>query len=53
VVELLESFGWPRDQVLDLGGIDGSRGAEMYLPLWLRLMGALGTPGFNISVVRN
>jgi predicted dinucleotide-binding enzyme len=52
VVELLVSFGWPGDRVLDLGGIDGSRGAEMYLPLWLRLMGALGTPRFNISVVR-
>jgi hypothetical protein len=24
----------------------------MYLPLWLRLMGSLGTPFFNIKVVR-
>jgi predicted dinucleotide-binding enzyme len=52
VVELLASFGWPADAVVDLGGIDAARGAEMYLPLWLRLMGGLGTPSFNIAVVR-
>jgi predicted dinucleotide-binding enzyme len=52
VVELLESFGWPRDAVLDLGGIEASRGAEMYLPLWIRLMGVVGSPRFNIAVVR-
>ena len=30
VVELLTSIGWPRDRVLDLGGIAASRGLEMY-----------------------
>lgn len=49
---LLQSFGWPADAVIDLGGIDGARGVEMYLPLWLRLMGALGTPTFNIEIRR-
>jgi 8-hydroxy-5-deazaflavin:NADPH oxidoreductase len=38
--------------VLDLGGIETARGVEMYLPLWLRAMGALGTPAFQIKVVR-
>ena len=52
VGELLQSFGWPGDDVLDIGDITGARGTEMYLPLWLRMMGALGTPGFNIAVVR-
>jgi predicted dinucleotide-binding enzyme len=47
---LLEGFGH-RD-VVDLGDISTARGPEMWLPLWLRLMGALGTPLFNISVVR-
>jgi hypothetical protein len=47
---LLESFGW-RD-IIDLGGIETARGTEMYLPLWLRLMGALGTAQFNIAVQR-
>jgi len=51
VVELLESFGWPSDSVLDLGDIGAARGAEMYLPLWLRLMGVVGGANFNIKVV--
>lgn len=50
VVSLLESFG--HDDVIDLGGIETARGAEMLLPLWLRLMGALGTAQFNFKVVR-
>ena len=50
VVALLESFG--HDDVIDLGGIETARGTEMLLPLWLRLMGTLGTGHFNIKVVR-
>jgi predicted dinucleotide-binding enzyme len=50
VVGLLESFG--HDDVIDLGGIETARGAEMMLPIWLRLMGALGTAAFNVKVVR-
>lgn len=49
-VALLESFG--HDDVIDLGGIETARGTEMLLPLWLRLMNALGTPQFNVKVVR-
>ncbi len=52
VAELLESFGWPPGSILDLGDISAARGTEMYLPLWLRLMGALGTGEFNIAVAR-
>ncbi|MFN8160897.1 MAG: hypothetical protein U0R52_07635 [Solirubrobacterales bacterium] len=51
-MQLLESFGWPRDSVLDLGDISAARGMEMYLPIWLRIMGALGTPAFNVRAVR-
>lgn len=50
VVGLLQSFG--HDDVIDLGGIETARGAEMLLPVWLRLMGALGTAVFNFKVVR-
>ena len=50
VSELLQSFGWPAERIVDLGDIRAARGTEMYLPLWLRLMGAVG-PGFNIRVV--
>lgn len=49
---LLGELGWPRERVIDLGDISAARGTEMYLALWLRLMGALGTPGFNIAIER-
>jgi 8-hydroxy-5-deazaflavin:NADPH oxidoreductase len=49
---LLRSFGWPADSIVDLGGIQAARGLEMYLPLWLFLMGSLNSHAFNIKVVR-
>lgn len=52
VTSLLGSFGWPPDRVIDLGGIETARGPEQYLPLWLRLYGALGTGAFNIAIAR-
>jgi hypothetical protein len=51
VAELLQSFGWPAENVMDLGDIGAARGLEMYLPLWLRLMGATGTPHLNVKVL--
>jgi predicted dinucleotide-binding enzyme len=47
---LREWFGWR--EVIDLGGIANARGTEMYLPLWLRMYGALGTANFNITIAR-
>lgn len=47
---LLEALGH-RD-IIDLGDITSARGAEMVLPIWLRLYGVLGTPDFNFKVVR-
>ena len=52
VRELLESIGWPSLRIIDLGGIEAARGTEMYVALWLRLWGTLGTGDFNIAVVR-
>ena len=52
VAGLLESFGWPAAAIIDLGGIGAARGLEAYLPLWLALMGSLGTGDFNIHVAR-
>ena len=52
VADLLESFGWPPESIVDLGDISAARGMEMYLPLWLRLYGALGTGDFNVRVQR-
>ncbi|MFI5832143.1 NADPH-dependent F420 reductase [Micromonospora sp. NPDC051300] len=50
VTELLTSFG--HTDVIDLGDITTARGTEMLLPIWLRLYGRLGTPLFNVKVVR-
>ena len=46
---LEDGFGWRH--VVDLGGIAAARGMEMYLPLWVALMGPLGSPMFNVRVV--
>ena len=51
VIELLETFGWLSGDIVDLGDISAARGPEMYLVLWLRLMGALETARFNIRLV--
>lgn len=47
---LISWFGWKH--IIDLGDITTARGVEMYLPIWLRLWGALGTGIFNIQVVK-
>ena len=52
VEELLGSFGWPAERIVDLGGIAAARGTEMYLPLWLTLYGKLGSGDFNIALER-
>jgi hypothetical protein len=52
VAELLQSFGWPAERIRDLGGITSARGTEMYVALWLRLWGTVGTGYFNIRVVQ-
>ncbi|MCA1831142.1 MAG: NADPH-dependent F420 reductase [Actinomycetota bacterium] len=52
VISLLESFGWPPKDIIDLGDITASRGVEMFLPLWLRLYGSFDRGSFNIAVMR-
>lgn len=47
---LKDWFGW--QHIIDLGDISTARGTEMYLPIWLRLWGALGTGMFNVKVVK-
>jgi 8-hydroxy-5-deazaflavin:NADPH oxidoreductase len=45
-----KEFGWK--SVIDLGDISGARGTEHILPLWIRLWGVMGTPAFNIKIVK-
>ncbi|MBE4717636.1 NADPH-dependent F420 reductase [Pseudarthrobacter sp. AB1] len=50
VTALLQELGH-RD-IIDLGDIATARGAEMMLPVWLRLWSAFGTADFNFKIVR-
>jgi predicted dinucleotide-binding enzyme len=50
VAGLLRELGW--QDVVELDGLHNARGLEMWLPLWVRLMGALGTAEFNLKLVR-
>jgi len=51
VTEILRDwFGW--EQILDLGGIESARGTEAYVPFWVMIMSSLGTPMFNIAIVK-
>jgi hypothetical protein len=50
VESLLRSFGWER--IIDLGDMSAARGTEQLLPVWVRLMGTLGTAVFNFSIVQ-
>jgi predicted dinucleotide-binding enzyme len=47
---LLESFGWPSEDLMDLGDLGAARGMEMYLQLWIRMMDAVGGWHFNVKV---
>jgi predicted dinucleotide-binding enzyme len=49
-MEILREFGW--DSPVDLGDITASRGTEMVLPIWLRIMVTLKTPMFNFHIAR-
>lgn len=51
VAELLASFGWAADRIIDLGELSSARATEQLMPLWLRLYGVLGTGDFNFAVV--
>jgi 8-hydroxy-5-deazaflavin:NADPH oxidoreductase len=50
VQDFLRSLGW--QSIIDLGDITSARAAEQLLPLWVRLLGVLGTADFNIAVMK-
>ena len=51
VTGILRSFGWAEKNIIDLGDIKSARGAEMYLPLWLSILGSRNSGAFNIKIV--
>lgn len=52
VADLLASFGWPANRIVDLGDLATARGTEAFLLLWLPLWQALGRGQFNIAVMQ-
>jgi predicted dinucleotide-binding enzyme len=51
VRKLLSQFGWKEEKLIDLGDITSSRGTEMILPVWLRIMSVKHNGAFNFKVV--
>lgn len=47
---LLVELGW--SDIVEFEALDAARGLEMWLPLWVRLMGTLGTADFNLKLIR-
>ena len=51
VRELLVELGWI--DIIEFPTLDASRGLEMWVGLWVRLMANLGTADFNLRLVRD
>jgi 8-hydroxy-5-deazaflavin:NADPH oxidoreductase len=52
VREFIHEFGWKDENILDLGDITAARAQESFLLLWVRLLGTLNNPAFNIQIVK-
>ncbi|EKE29681.1 MAG: hypothetical protein ACD_2C00122G0008 [uncultured bacterium (gcode 4)] len=50
VIQIALNYGWI--DIIDLGDMTWARGMEMWLPLWLRLWWTIGSPMFNLKIVR-
>ena len=46
---LRDAYGWKH--LIDLGDITTARGAEMMMPIWLRLFGVVRSPFFSFRVI--
>ena len=51
VAGILRDFGW--NEPIDVGGIDGARWLEAFVPLWVRLAAKVGNWGAAIRVLRS
>jgi predicted dinucleotide-binding enzyme len=52
VARLLTDLGWPRDQLIDLGGLETARVTEAFILLVRPLVHALGPVPFGFAVAR-
>lgn len=51
VIDLLKTFGWKEESILDIGDITSARATEATLPIWLRVYGAKQSGAFNFKIV--
>jgi len=51
VTDLLVSFGWRKEYIMDLGDITNARGTELVLLIWMRIYGIRGSGVFNMKIV--
>ena len=52
VIEILEIFGWAKENILDLGDIKNARGTEAILLIWTRIYGATQSGAFNFGIIK-
>lgn len=52
VAKFLQSFGWQKEQLLDLGDITAARGTEGYLLLWTRIYAVTKNGAFNVQLAK-
>jgi len=52
VGEILKSFGWKENNIIDLGDIKTARGTEMMMPVWLSIFTSTNNGAFNFKVIR-
>ena len=52
VIAMLETFGWDKENILDLGGIENARGTEAVLLIWTRIYGTTQSGAFNFKIVK-
>ncbi|MCP2342576.1 NADPH-dependent F420 reductase [Actinomadura rupiterrae] len=48
--DLLRTFGWRDDQILDLGPLSAARGTEPLVLLWISVSNTVGTADFNFAI---
>jgi 8-hydroxy-5-deazaflavin:NADPH oxidoreductase len=49
---LVDNFHWRADRLIDLGNIEMARCTEAFVPFWVAMWQATGSPMFNFKVVQ-
>jgi 8-hydroxy-5-deazaflavin:NADPH oxidoreductase len=49
---LVDNFHWRPDRLVDLGSIEMARCTEAFVPFWVAIWQAIGSPMFNFKVVQ-